>query len=95
MSLFKEGARDVVRLDDKIGNALKQICVNVYQQQNMNLLAKTNKVVSFTTAQTVSKNGKKATIKLIDFDMAAAVDAEDSCGFVTKIISLTLILTIL
>ena len=84
MSLFKEGARDVVRLDDKIGNALKQICVNVYQQQNMNLLAKTNKVVSFTTAQTVSKNGKKATIKLIDFDMAAAVDAEDSCGFVTK-----------
>lgn len=84
MSLFKEGARDVVRLDDKIGNALKQICVNVYQQQNMNLLAKTNKVVSFTTAQTVSKNGKKATIRLIDFDMAAAVDAEDSCGFVTK-----------
>lgn len=84
MSLFKEGARDVVRLDDKIGNALKQICVNVYQQQNMNLLAKTNKVVSYTTAQTVSKNGKKATIKLIDFDMAAAVDAEDSCGFVTK-----------
>lgn len=84
MSLFKEGARDVVRLDDKIGNALKQICVNVYQQQNMNLLAKTNKVVSSTTAQTVSKNGKKATIKLIDFDMAAAVDAEDSCGFVTK-----------
>lgn len=84
MSLFKEGARDVVRLDDKIGNVLKQICVNVYQQQNMNLLAKTNKVVSFTTAQTVSKNGKKATIKLIDFDMAAAVDAEDSCGFVTK-----------
>ena len=84
MSLFKEGARDVVRLDDKIGNALKQICVNVYQQQNMNLLAKTNKVVSFTTAQTVSKNGKKATIKLIDFDMAAVVDAEDSCGFVTK-----------
>lgn len=84
MSLFKEGARDVVRLDDKIGNALKQIFVNVYQQQNMNLLAKTNKVVSFTTAQTVSKNGKKATIKLIDFDMAAAVDAEDSCGFVTK-----------
>lgn len=84
MSLFKEGARDIVRLDDKIGNALKQICVNVYQQQNMNLLAKTNKVVSFTTAQTVSKNGKKATIKLIDFDMAAAVDAEDSCGFVTK-----------
>ena len=84
MSLFKEGARDVVRFDDKIGNALKQICVNVYQQQNMNLLAKTNKVVSFTTAQTVSKNGKKATIKLIDFDMAAAVDAEDSCGFVTK-----------
>lgn len=84
MSLFKEGARDVVRLDDKIGNALKQICVNVYQQQNMNLLAKTNKVVSFTTAQTVSKIGKKATIKLIDFDMAAAVDAEDSCGFVTK-----------
>lgn len=84
MSLFKEGARDVVRLDDKIGNALKQICVNVYQQQNMNLLAKTNKVVSFTTAQTVSKNGKKATIKLIDFDMVAAVDAEDSCGFVTK-----------
>lgn len=84
MSLFKEGARDVVRLDDKIGNALKQICVNVYQQQNMNLLAKTNKVVSFTTAQTVSKNGKKATIKLIDFDMATAVDAEDSCGFVTK-----------
>lgn len=84
MSLFKEGARDVVRLDDKIGNALKQICVNVYQQQNMNLLAKTNKVVSFTTAQTVSKNGKKATIKLIDFDMAAAVDAEDSCGFITK-----------
>ena len=84
MSLFKEGARDVVKLDDKIGSALKQICVNVYQQQNMNLLAKTNKVVSFTTAQTVSKNGKKATIKLIDFDMAAAVDAEDSCGFVTK-----------
>lgn len=84
MSLFKEGARDVVKLDDKIGNALKQICVNVYQQQNMNLLAKTNKVVSFTTAQTVSKNGRKATIRLIDFDMAAAVDAEDSCGFVTK-----------
>ena len=41
-------------------------------------LAKENKLISFETAQTISKNGKNAEIKLFDFEMVVAVESEDA-----------------
>lgn len=54
------------------------IASSLHQQASMVKLAKENKLVSFETAQTISKNGKNAEIKLFDFRMSVAVDSEDS-----------------
>ena len=80
ISFAQLGIRGVLRLSDKSGSAAKldEIAQNLHQQASMVKLTRENKLVSFATAQTLSKNGKTAEIRLFDLDMAVAVDSEDA-----------------
>ena len=80
-SFVRQGVRGVLRVTrgkDSFASCLETIALNLYQQTSMAKLAKENKLVSFETAQTVSKNGKNAEIKLFDFEMSVAVESEDA-----------------
>lgn len=50
----------------------------MYQQRSINELTKANKVVSFETAQLFNREQKHAEIRLFDFSLETAVEAEDS-----------------
>lgn len=78
ISFMRQGVRGVLRLDRGIAPRLHTIAESLHQQSSMVKLAKENKLISFETAQTISKNGKNAQIKLFDLRMRVAVDSEDS-----------------
>ncbi|MBE6958170.1 MAG: AAA family ATPase [Ruminococcaceae bacterium] len=81
VSFLRQGVRGIVRVakgKDTFAKEMAAVADRLYQQANMVKLAKENKLVSFETAQMISKNGKVAQIRLFDFRMAVAVDAEDS-----------------
>lgn len=81
VSFLRQGVRGslvVSQSKDGFAKQLELIAEGLYQQASMAKLAKANKLVAFETAQTISKSGKTATIKLFDFDLGTAVDAEDA-----------------
>ena len=82
LSLVREGARGVVRLDTEI---LSKLCDALHQQQSMLDLAKANKVLKYETAQWVSPDGREAQIRLLDFRLDIAVDAADQTEMVSQV----------
>lgn len=81
VSFMRQGVRGVLRIargKDSFADQLTAIAMNLHQQASMAKLAKENKLISFGTAQTISKNGKNAEIRLFDFEMNIAVDSEDA-----------------
>lgn len=81
ISFMRQGVRGVISLavnKDSFNSTLKEIASNLHQQASMIKLARENKIISFETAQTISKNGKNAEIKLFDFEMTVAVESEDT-----------------
>ncbi len=52
-------------------------CHASYQQKMLLRLARMNKVLTFSSSQSVSPDGKHAFIRLFDFKLSLAVDAED------------------
>ncbi len=75
-----QGVRDFLDAGQKQGeflNHVEEILDMTHQQACMDQLAKENKLISFETAQTISEDGKTADIRLFDFEMKVAVDAED------------------
>lgn len=88
VSFMRQGVRGVLRISkgrDSFANQLGTIALSLYQQASMVKLARENKVVSFETAQTISKNGRNAEIKLFDFAMAVAVDSEDAKNILSSV----------
>ncbi len=78
ISFTRQGVRGVLRMTkNKFAGELQTITSALHQQAAMVKLAKENKLVSFATAQAVSRNGKNAEIKLFDFALGVALDAED------------------
>ncbi len=80
-SFLRQGVRGVLPVygaNNGFGKQLQAIARQLHQQVGMTRLARQNKLISFETAQSVTKNGKSASIRLFDLDMAVAVDAEDS-----------------
>lgn len=62
------GIRGIIdMMDDNFGEQIDNVCVCIHQQESIEHLTKTNQCITFETAQTVSSDGKEATIKLIDF----------------------------
>ncbi len=81
ISFHRQGARGTLNMataPEETAQQLSAIARNLHQQASMMKLARENKVVSFETAQQLSKDGKHARIKLFDFELTVAVDSEDS-----------------
>ncbi|MBE6960793.1 MAG: AAA family ATPase [Ruminococcaceae bacterium] len=88
ISFLRQGIRGSLVLaqsKDAFAKQLELIAESLYQQASMVKLAKANKLISFETAQTVSKNGKTATIKLFDCELSTAVDAQDAKNVLSSV----------
>ena len=87
MSFMRQGVRGVVTLTEGEGFAqeMRTTVEQLHQQRSMISLAKANKLVTFETAQTLGPRGRSAEIKLFDFEMSVAVDAEDSKSILSSV----------
>lgn len=86
-SLMREGARDVVdvRVLDSLNETINDIMLQIHQQQGMLNLAKSSKLVTYETSQTISNDCETAEIKLFDIALETSVDAEDSGSILNDI----------
>lgn len=87
-SFFKRGARGIVSVvseDTPFAQRMKEIQIDLYQQDNMIRLARENKLVSFETSQSVSEDGETAVIRLFDFRLSSAIDAADADTLVNSV----------
>lgn len=87
LSFLGAGVRDVVSMEDmdEFEGRMKDIRGHLHQQQSMINLAKANRMISYETAQLLSDDGKKAEIRLFDFSMKLALDAEDSKNILSNV----------
>lgn len=84
-SFLRLGVRDILPADRRLGEALKEICGKLHQQNSMDRLASANKIVSFETAQFLHNRGRNAEIRLFDFELGVAMDAEDSSNVLSNV----------
>ncbi len=80
-SFLRQGVKGTIKLTRNSGALaarIRSVTADLYRQASMDRLARENKIVTFETAQFISKNGKNADIKLFDFDMKVSVDSEDA-----------------
>ena len=88
ISLMRQGIRGVLcagRGKDIFDTQLNAVALRLHQQASMMKLARENKLISFETAQTISKSGKSAQIQLFDFQMNVAVDSEDAKNILSSV----------
>ncbi len=88
LSFLRQGVRGVITLTKGREGFAKEIeAVNekLHQQRSMETLAKANKLVTFETAQRIKNKGQTAEIKLFDFEMTVAIEAEDSKNILSSI----------
>lgn len=57
---------------------ISEIAVALHRNEKVMKLASSNQIVTFETAQSISKNGEEAIITLFDFSIRRSVDAEDT-----------------
>lgn len=80
LSFTKAGIRGILPLSggrgDTFARQFAEVCRCIHQQDSMIALAKSNKLLTFATAQTVSRRG--AEIMLFDLKLSVALEAEDS-----------------
>ena len=86
-SFRRQGVRGILRLfgDASFADGVRETAETLHQQKSMDELTRSNKLITFETSQSVSKDGKCAEIKLFDFGMAVAVDAEDRRNVLSNI----------
>ncbi len=80
-SFLKQGMRGVLVLEGDgadFADEVSTIATSLHQQVCLTKLASESKIVSFETSQTVSPDGRSATIKLFDFKLTVAIDSEDT-----------------
>ncbi len=82
ISYYRQGIRGFLKISpaqkNDFASRLNEILSVLHQQAGMLKLAKESKLITFDSAQTVSKNGKTATIQLFDFKASVAIDSKDS-----------------
>ncbi len=81
VSYFNHGISGIVTLTedtDSFDQQMDHIIDELHQRNSIAKLSKANKLIRFETAQTLSDDGKSAQIKLFDYKMIVAVEAEDS-----------------
>ncbi len=81
VSYLRLGVRGVVSFLDgpkAFGEKLTEICRELHLQKSLIRLTRSSKVVSYETDQDLTCGGKEARIRLFDFKLSTALDAEDS-----------------
>lgn len=87
LSFARSGVKGVLTLHGKedFGTLVQKKCALAYQQNSMFNLARENKVVSYHTAQTISRDQRVAEIELTDFKRTRSLDAEDAKNILSDI----------
>lgn len=88
LSFRRSGARGFMTLTDDrelFASQINAVGDILHQQSSMKKLARANRVVRFETAQTISEDGSNAQIRLFDFEMETAFDAEDSKSILSNV----------
>lgn len=87
VSFSRQGIRGVIILGDDseaFARKLSEICTAIYSQNSVEYLAKSNKIITFETAQSFSEGGT-AEIRLFDFKLDDAVEAEDTDNILSSV----------
>lgn len=86
-SLMREGARGVVDVSksDSLNETINDIMLQIHHQQSMLDLAKSSKLVTYETSQSISDDCKFAEIRLFDIALETTVDAEDSGNILSDV----------
>lgn len=86
-SLMREGARGVLDVSDtdSLDKVIDGILTKLHHQQSMISLAKSNKLITYETSQSISSDGKTAEIRLFDIRLETTVDAEDNGSILNDI----------
>ena len=85
LSYLRHGVQDILSITPNLSNTIAKITKKIHKQNSMSLLAKSNKLLDFETAQTLSEDKTQANIQLFDFKLAVAVDAEDSGNILSAV----------
>jgi len=87
VSFSRQGIRGVLNIDDNnaFADELEKICININRQKSMELLSRSNRLVTYETSQRILSDGKTAEIRLFDFELERAVDSEDSKNIVSSV----------
>ena len=79
VSFGQLGVSDLLTLtSDGFADAVRTKCEAAYQQENILRLAKSNRILSYKTKQTVSADGASARISLFNFRLTVAPDVEEA-----------------
>ena len=85
LSLLQKGVRKVLPAHDEAAfkSAVQETVTDLHQTAAVEKLARENKLLTFSTAQTISEDGTTAVIRLYGFNQEVVVDAEDSQEIMT------------
>ncbi len=86
LSLIRGGAYQILSLSNpKFDAMILEQKKFLYHQKSLQKLAKSHQVLTYKTAQNISKNKEKANIVLFDLQLQTAVDAKDNESMVSDI----------
>lgn len=78
-SFLNQGVRGFISVTDgSMAKELDYISECIHQQNSIAVLAKSNRVVTYETAQKLYDNGSRAEITLFDFKLNVALDSDDA-----------------
>lgn len=66
-------------------DSLRFVCREVYLENSLSYLTQSNRIVTFETSQKLSADGKTVEIKLFDFELQTAVNAEDEDNILSSL----------
>lgn len=87
ISFRRQGVRGILCLSGgtSFADTVREVAETLHQQKSMDELASANKLITFETAQSISEDGKHAEIRLFDFEMTVAVEAEDRKNILSNV----------
>ena len=84
-SYLRHGVRGILPFDGNFAGELAEALRRTHRQNCMTRLAKSNKLLDFETAQTLNRDRTRAEIRLFDFRLSVAVDAEDAGNILSAV----------
>lgn len=85
LSYLRHGVQDILSIGADFSSVINEITKKIHKQNSMALLAKSNKLLEFETAQMLNDDKTEAVIQLFDFKLSVAIDAEDSDNILSAV----------